>query len=243
MKLSARLQAIADEIKPGETMADVGTDHGFLPVELMRNGVSPKAIMADVSDAALAKARRHGQRAGYGESALYRIGDGLNVLDPGESDVVVLAGMGAILMIDILSADPPKTASFARFILQPRNYPYLLRKWLQEQEYSLQKDFLVREGRRICEIMIASPSQPGKIFWPDPPWPQEDIRWEVPPWYGKAEEPVFREYIEHKLHREIRVRRELRRKKQSAEVLLQVRDVRIAYLESLLKGECHGQLD
>lgn len=239
MKLSERLQAIADEIKPGETMADIGTDHGFLPVALVKRGTCPRALMADVSEAALAKAIRFGTRHGIQDPAAYRLGDGLSVLAPGETDAVVLAGMGALLMIRILSEDPAKTASFSKFILQPRNYPHLLRKWLWEADFGLLEDNLVREGRRICEILTVAPRKPGRIPWPAPPWEPGDIRWEVPPWYARPGEKIYEDYLAAKAERETRVLGELMNQKKPSEELLRQRTARRDYLLGLMKGESH----
>ena len=239
MKLSERLQAIADEIKPGETMADIGTDHGFLPVALVERGISPRALMADVSEAALAKAVRFGTRHGIQNPADYRLGDGLTVLAPGETDAVVLAGMGALLMIRILSEDPAKTASFSKFVLQPRNYPQRLRKWLWEADFGLVEDKLVREGRRICEILTVVPGKPGRIPWPDPAWAPEDIRWEVPPWYARPGEKVYADYLAAKAERENRVLGELANRKHPSETILCQRKARQEYLLGLKKGESH----
>lgn len=239
MKLSDRLQAIADEINPGETMADIGTDHGFLPLALWRRGISPRVVLGDVSEAALSKAVRFGHRHGLSDPDCYRAGDGLSVLAPGEVDAVVLAGMGAPLMIQILSEDPAKTAGFSKFILQPRNYPDRLRKWLWEADFGLVEDKLVREGRRICEILTVCPGKPGRIPWPDPAWPPDDLRWEVPPWYARPGEAIYRDYLASMLDRENRILEALNHRRHASDEPIRLRMARRDYLLGLMKGEIH----
>ena len=99
MKLTPRLQTIADEINPGETMADIGTDHGFLPVYLWENKISPNVIMADISAGSLAKAEENCRAFFPDREFDLRLGNGLEILQPGEVDAVVMAGMGGILNV------------------------------------------------------------------------------------------------------------------------------------------------
>lgn len=120
MKLSPRLKKIAEQINAGETMADIGTDHGFLPIYLWENKICPKVIMADISSGSLLKARENCEM--YDPDARFdlRLGSGIEVLEEAEVDAVVMAGMGGILMTEILEKDIKKSLSFRKLILQPR---------------------------------------------------------------------------------------------------------------------------
>ncbi|QIB69480.1 SAM-dependent methyltransferase [Aminipila butyrica] len=163
MKLSDRLQTIADLIEQGETVADVGTDHGFLPIYLWESKKSPRVILADISKGSLQKARDNVYRQDYSPEVLkehfdFRLGDGIQVLADGEVDTVVLAGMGGLLMCDILAQDMEKTRSVKTFIFQPRNNPGKLRWWLLHNGFVIKEEKLVREGRYICEIICAQVS-------------------------------------------------------------------------------------
>lgn len=170
-KLSDRLQMIADNIKPGETMADIGTDHGFLPLYLIEQGISSFAIMTDISRPSLQKAVRGAEILresvpDVDERCDFRAGDGLKILQAQEVDNVVIAGMGGLLMMDILGDDICKTLSFRRLILQPRNNSGDLRKWLASNGFDIVREQLVREGKFICEIITA---QPGSCTISDTP--------------------------------------------------------------------------
>ena len=152
MKLSDRLELIADCIKAGETMADIGTDHGFLPLYLLKKGISPKVIMTDISPYSLDKARKNfeDEKGTVLPSSFhpeFRVGDGLKVLEPAEVDAVVMAGIGGKLMIEILEEDAAKSHSFGKFILQPRKHPGELRHYLYHNGFMIEEERLVREGK------------------------------------------------------------------------------------------------
>ena len=111
-KLSDRLQLIADQITKGETMADIGTDHGFLPINLWETGICSKVIMTDISEPSLRKAKGYAGAYQFGSDMDFRVGNGLQVLDKGEVDTVVIAGMGGILMTEILGEDLDKSRGY-----------------------------------------------------------------------------------------------------------------------------------
>lgn len=161
--LTDRLQRIADEISKGETMADIGTDHGFLPLYLWENGISPNVILCDVSEPSLAKAKAAAGAYQFGHELDFRAGDGLTVLKTGEVNDIVIAGMGGLLIRDILARDLEKTCSFCKYILQPRNNAGHLRYWLAAHHFEITKNQLVREGKFICEIITAKPPKDADI--------------------------------------------------------------------------------
>lgn len=182
-KLTDRLQVIADEVQKGETMADIGTDHGFLPLYLWENGISPHVIMCDISEPSLAKAKAAAGAYQFGHELSFRAGDGLTVLDTGEVDVVVIAGMGGYLIRDILAEDPGKTASFSKYVLQPRNHAGTLRHWLASNGFRIARNQLVREGKFICEIITALPpkcSETGDMSLSEPLPAETDPSWDLP---------------------------------------------------------------
>ena len=153
MKLSDRLQLIADEIHCGETMADIGTDHGFLPLYLLETKKCPKVIMADISSGSLAKAEENCKMAKPDGDYELRLGDGIDILEDGEVDVVAIAGMGGNLIADILEWNMAKSRSIKRYILQPRRHVGKLRHWLYCNGFEIVKESLVEEGKFICEIL------------------------------------------------------------------------------------------
>ena len=146
IKITPRLKIMADEIEKGETMADIGTDHGFLPIYLWEAGICHKVIMADISRGSLSKAEENCRRLHPDVDFDLRLGSGFEVLESGEFDAVAIAGMGGVLMTEILGADIQKTNSFRKLVLQPRNRVGHLRWWLYNNGFSIVNEKLVREG-------------------------------------------------------------------------------------------------
>ena len=198
-KLSDRLQLIANRINEGETMADIGTDHGFLPIYLRNSGKSPKVIMADVSAPSLEKGRKNAHMMVSDMSMLddigFRVGDGLSVLEPGEVDAVVIAGMGGKLIRDIMASDIELTRTIKKFIMQPRIGQGHLRKWLIENGFVIVAEDVVIEGDYIPEIITAVTPQfsEGAFDMTCPISDEADgdsLIWKIPPWIIKAGGPV-----------------------------------------------------
>lgn len=203
IKLTDRLQLLADEVKIGESMADIGTDHGFLPISLWERGISPKVIMADVSEGSLKKAEDNCRMLYPDETFDLRLGDGLKVLENGEVDDIVIAGMGGLLMIKIFEADMEKTMSYGKFILQPRISAGKLRYWLLHNGFSIVTDTLVREGRFICNVISAVTEKNMNIPYIQDrisdimEYEDDDIRLDVPEWLKGHE--LFAEHVERRI--------------------------------------------
>ena len=153
IKLSNRLQSIADEVNM-KTMVDIGTDHGFLPVYLWENNICSKVIMTDVSAGSLKKAKANCQNFYPDEIFDLRLGNGLEVVSPDEAEIVVMAGIGAPLIANIMAKDLAKTIKFKKFILQPRRHEDELRKWLDHNHFEIVKDKLVKERNLICQVLV-----------------------------------------------------------------------------------------
>lgn len=195
IKLTNRLQIMADQIKQNETMADIGTDHGFLPLFLWENKISPKVIMADISPGSLEKARCNCVELYPDEQFDLRLGNGIRVLKNEEVDAVVIAGMGGKLMMNILGEDPEKTKSFKKLVMQPRNGQGKLRYWLVKNGFSIIRESLVREGKYICEVITAVPGEvDDKLSYVIDGCGPDSMEYEVPPWIisaGELAEPFI----------------------------------------------------
>ncbi|MBQ0018837.1 MAG: SAM-dependent methyltransferase [Clostridiales bacterium] len=178
MRLSKRIYAICDAVKSGETIADVGTDHGYVPMLLIRNNVSPYAIMADISDGSLSKARQTFEQCCIEtEPNQFRLGDGLECINNGEVDDIIIGGLGGLTISEILDADEAKTRSFRKLILQPRKHSGNLRHYLYTHGYDIVSETLVPEGKFVCEIFCAVPAEEPRR---EELYPVDDIRWKYP---------------------------------------------------------------
>jgi tRNA (adenine22-N1)-methyltransferase len=147
---------IASYVGAGESVADIGSDHGYLPIWLTREGVSPFVIMTDIAEGPLSIARGNAERYGIAD---FRLGNGLEPLLPGEVDAVVIAGMGGETIMGIMSADPAVTSSFAKYILQPRTKAELLRSWLAER-YEIVAENEATERGRACPVIVVCTDSP-----------------------------------------------------------------------------------
>lgn len=151
--LSDRLQVIANYIEPGESVADIGTDHGYLPVYLYQNNISHHIVMADINHGPIERAKENANKYLGDNDIEVRIGSGLAVLAEKEVDTIVIAGMGGLLIKDILEIDIQKAKSCKKLILQPRNAQDKLREWLINNGFYIEDEALVREGKFICEVL------------------------------------------------------------------------------------------
>lgn len=152
--LSPRLKAIYDNIIRCEVLADIGCDHGFIPIEAVKNGIVRRAVACDVSKPSLLKAEKNIRLAGLSEKIDTRFGDGLEPLSEGEADTVIIAGMGGILIADILKSGFSKIGS-SKLILQPMSNIPELRERLVNGGFSITGESLVREERRIYTVISA----------------------------------------------------------------------------------------
>lgn len=153
--LSERLMAIARKVPHSRMLLDVGTDHGFLPVFLVEQGIAERAIASDISEPSLNKARAYIAQRGLGDRIETRVGNGLSVVKPGEVDTVLIAGMGGLLIRDILEQGREVALKAQTFVLQPMTAQDLLRKWLIGNHFRIVDEVLAKEGERIYEVIVA----------------------------------------------------------------------------------------
>ncbi|HHW41288.1 MAG TPA: SAM-dependent methyltransferase [Syntrophomonadaceae bacterium] len=157
MKIAERLARIAGYVIPGVPVADIGTDHALLPVYLVQRGISNRVIAGDLNRGPLDAARTTVARYGLEKLIDIREGDGLQVLQPGEAAVIVIAGMGGAKIRDILAASPEVLKGVKRLILQPQGGEALLRRWLLENNWALTDEELVCEDSRFYIIIVSEP--------------------------------------------------------------------------------------
>ena len=157
MKLGNRLAALAAFVPQGTRVADIGTDHAYLPIELVQKEISISAIAADIHLGPYQAAKENIEKLGLHNKISVRFGDGLSVLSPGEVDTVVIAGMGGGTIIEILSSNSTVTNSLHRLILQPMIATSLVRRWLSTNEWKIIDETLVWDDGKLYEIVVAEP--------------------------------------------------------------------------------------
>ena len=159
LQLQPRLQLLADLVPQDARLADIGTDHGYLPVYLIQQGRITSAIAADVGQEPLQHAIR--TAAEYGVSGIdFRLCDGLVGVSPQETDTIVIAGMGGQTIIHILEAAPwAKVPEQYKLLLQPMTKAGLLRHWLVDQGYRFLEERLVWDKDFLYPVMILTGGQ------------------------------------------------------------------------------------
>lgn len=154
MNIGARLEAIGRLVPRNVSIADIGTDHAYLPAWLAERDLIIKAVAGDITEGPCAAARNTVSLYGLNDKIEVRKGNGLAIIKPGEVDVIIIAGMGAGTMIEILEAEM-KTAQEARqLILQPMAGAPSLRRWANSNGWQIEDEMLVEEGRHLYEIMV-----------------------------------------------------------------------------------------
>lgn len=155
MNIGDRLEAIGKLVPQGCVLADIGTDHAYLPVWLLEQGRIAFAIAGDIAEGPCLAAKNTVSMYGMKGRVEVRWGSGLKVLQPKEAECIAIAGMGASTMIEILSEDMPLAVEAKRLVLQPMAGAASLRRWLCQNGWCIVEEDLVEDGRHLYEIIAA----------------------------------------------------------------------------------------
>lgn len=157
MGLSIRLQAVADLVTAGYSLADIGTDHAFLPISLIEEGKIPSAIAMDVNKGPLETARAHVVECGMHDRIQLRMSDGFSAMKPGETQSAVIAGMGGALVIRILREGAEVVRSLRECILQPQSELDKVRAFLLEEGFFFLAEDMVKDDGKYYPMMKVAP--------------------------------------------------------------------------------------
>lgn len=160
MELSKRLRAVAEQVRPGCRVCDIGTDHAYLPVYLLTQQRVSAAIASDVRPGPAAAARRTVEAAGLSDRVAVRLGDGLAFVSPDEVDDIVIAGMGGETIAAILKAAPWVCDSRYRLILQPMSHPEAVHAFLLQNGFAIEREFLVSDGHDYIVLTASFAAKP-----------------------------------------------------------------------------------
>ena len=149
MELSKRLQAVADLVSEGLVVADVGTDHGYIPIYLIETKKSPKAFAMDVNKGPLLRAKEHIAEHGLETRIETRLSDGVRALKKDECDCVVVAGMGGALTIKIMEEGKDIFRNLKEFVLQPQSELQKVRAYLCENAYFIVEENMVLDDGKF----------------------------------------------------------------------------------------------
>lgn len=155
MELSNRLKTIASFVTEGYCVADVGTDHGYIPIFLTEMGKCPKAYAMDVNKEPLKRAKQHIEEMNMEDKVFCILSDGLNQLPFGEVDSIVIAGMGGDLMVRILEQDKEKLTGIKELILSPQSHLEKVRSLLHHMGFCILKEEMIKEDGKYYVILRA----------------------------------------------------------------------------------------
>ena len=205
MEISDRLKAIADLVTSGNSLVDVGCDHGYLPIYLVKKGIIPHAVASDVNKGPLEAALRNIKLYGISEDVIKtRLSDGLKNISPGEGKTLVIAGMGGALTVRILDESFPVFSSFDEVILQPQSEIEKVREYISKKGYVITREnFLKEDGKYYTVMLINKTDSPAA-------YSQEELLYG--PCLIREKHPVLLEFLEEKKKKYTCIYNELRRK-------------------------------
>ena len=192
MKLTNRLLKIASLVSENKRVADIGTDHGYIPVYLLNKGIIDFAILADVNKGPLENARSEVKINKLEDKVDLRLGSGIEVLKKGEVDEVIIAGMGGILISELLEANKEVAHSLDKLILQPMQAQEELRKYLLNNGYEILNECLEKEDFRLYEIMEVRYTGENTVV-------EDDIYYEVGKKLIENKDQLLEEFIDNKI--------------------------------------------
>lgn len=208
--ISKRLKAIAEYVPPGLTVADIGTDHAYLPTYLVQTGISTKVIAGEYNEGPFGTALQRVQSEGLTLQIDVRKGNGLAVLRPEEAEVITISGMGGGLIADILNEGRDKLSSVKRLILQPNVGERALRVWLLNEHWTLIDETILEEDGKIYEILVAErvPTQAHSDPYRDQPLNHEWLL-RVGPILARKKSPLLLQKWNHELQKADKIMEQL----------------------------------
>lgn len=155
IKLSDRLLMVAKYVRHGKPICDIGTDHAYLPVYLLQNGIIPKAFAGDINKGPLENAESTAEKYGFSDKIELFLSDGLRDFPEDCSSDFVIAGMGGEMIAKILAGAPWIKKPDNHFVLQPQSHAEDLRKYLCENGFSILNEDVCKEGKHLYICMEA----------------------------------------------------------------------------------------
>lgn len=226
--MTPRLQAIADKVLSGASVADIGSDHAYIPMYLLANRIASHVIVSDNKEGPLQAARDTLALFNLAKAADLRLGDGLSVIRPQDKvDTIVLAGMGGESICSILSKGHETLSPGTRLIIQAMTDTNLVRSWLVDNGYCLVKEDIAQEGNSFYEIVVAQANGETQAFDPK--------HLAVGPLLLSQRHPLLKPMLEQRLGRLRRAAANVRQSSsQAARERRQVLEAKIEGLEEVL---------
>ncbi|RCX13813.1 tRNA (adenine22-N1)-methyltransferase [Anaerobacterium chartisolvens] len=226
MEIKGRLKLIADKVPNCRVLCDVGTDHAYIPVCLVKNRRCGRAVACDIGVGPLNAAKQNIKLFGLEAFIEARLGYGLDAVFPGEADAIVIAGMGGTLINNILEKgfETAKRASW--LILQPMNAAELVRKWLYGRGFEIYDEELAAEGSKLYGVICSR--------WTGKERELDEIYYYIGEKLISKRDPLLEKYIERKRSQLENALKELQAAGDKGVEIRQKFDERIRELDKIL---------
>ncbi|MGM0844216.1 MAG: tRNA (adenine(22)-N(1))-methyltransferase [Bacillota bacterium] len=163
-KLSKRLETVVSFIPEGSRIADIGSDHAYLPCYAVDKGIAVSGVAGEVAEGPYQSAIKQVKYSQLEDAISVRKGDGLQVIQPNETDCITIAGMGGALIASILEKGKSKLEGVSRLILQPNVGAASIRKWLLDNDWELKAEQILEEDGKIYEVLAADRGNPENPY-------------------------------------------------------------------------------
>ncbi len=239
--VSKRLHTIASFVPEHSRVADIGSDHAYLPVYLVQSGKVSKAIAGELNEGPWKVAKQHVAQQRLSDRIDVRRGDGLSVLRSSEADVVCVAGMGGTLITQILEEGQDKLGGIKRLILQPNVGGKAVRRWLFDHDWHIIEEEMIEEDDHIYEILVAEKgdgSEPYRELTSDDCPLSIDLLLELGPILWKKKHPLLRKKWEEELDKLYHIREQIKQGRSdpaSLEARRREMDLKIEELEEVIQ--------
>ena len=194
MELSKRLMKIASYVNYCEAIADIGTDHGYIPIYLVKNNKCNSAIASDINKGPIEKASTNIRFEGLSEKIKCLLGGGLKPLKVGEVNGVIIAGMGGNLIRDIILEDIEKVKLYDFLILQPAQNPEVLRKFLYNNNFEILNEDLILDDGKFYELFKVKYNENAKKINV-----KDEISYEISSILLESNNSLVNDYIKSKI--------------------------------------------
>lgn len=225
MILSNRLKVIVDYVDFGQRVLDIGTDHGFVPIFLAKHKGVKYIVASDISKNSLEKSRDEILRLKLQENIFLRLGNGLEVVEKGEVDTVIIAGMGGYLIKNLLVEELEKVKSLDKLILQPMQNSEVLREYLYKNKFEIISEKIIYEDGRYFEIIVSKYGKDNSNI--------DEIYYEIPKKLLDEKDETLKNYLKYKINNLKEIIKKIKVNSKENKKLIEIEN-KIKFYEGLL---------
>lgn len=227
MELRKRLKFIIKNVDKTNVLADIGTDHGYIPLYAVKNKICKRVIATDINKLPLDKAKLNAILEGVDEELEFRLGNGLEPLKDKEANVVIIAGMGGNLIKEILEKSINKVNELDYLVLQPAQNPEVLREYLYNNGYEIIKEDLCLDEEIYYELFKVKRKE-GEDTKLDP------IYYEVSPKLLMEKHPLLKDYLKLKIDSYKRVLEHINEETENAKIRKESINEKISLISNII---------